>query len=286
MSVAGAMAVEAARMSVPYVAAALGGVVTERSGVVHIALEAQLLAGAFVGVAVALATGSVLVGAAGGVVAGALVGALHGFDVVFLRVDAVVGGLALNLLAAAGTRLALRLAYGSSANSPSLDAGPAGLFGLDAFVLGLPVLVAAVGVGLAATPAGLRLRAAGEAPEVTRAMGLDVGRIRLGACIVGGALAGYGGAALGLGLRQFQAGMSGGRGFVALAAVVLARWAPGRAALVCLAFAGLEAAQIVLQGATHLPPQLLSALPYAATLAVLAFAPARRGAHVGGALSP
>ena len=242
-------------MSVPYVAAALGGVVTGAPASCRIALRAQLLADAFVGVAVALATGSVSWGRRAAS-RGALVGALHGFDVVFLRVDAVVGRLALSLLAAAGAprapprptarancRRSTRGRQGSSASTPSCSDS---------------VLVAAVGVGLAATPRG-----SGSAPPAgarSRAMGLGVGRIRSARASSAGPSPAT--AARRSGSGSGSSGRHERRPRLRRSRRSCSRWAQG-ARRVCLTFAGLEGANRPQGRRTF--PQLLSALPCAAT---------------------
>ena len=255
-------------MSVPYACAALGGVLSERSGVVNVALEGILLSAALATVAVQLATGSVLVAVLAAAACGALVAFVHSVVVVRGRIDGVVSGLSLNLVAAGGTRLLLRALYGSSSNSPSArglsvsDASsPLLRAALDPFVWAMVAMTVLVVWGLRRTRFGLHLRACGEDPETAHVVGIDVG-----------------GAALACELHQFQAGMTGGRGFIALAAVILAGWRPGRAVVACLAFSALDAVQIVLQSETRWPPQLFAMLPYVATLATLAAVMRRRSA--------
>jgi simple sugar transport system permease protein len=132
---------------------------------------------------------------------------------------------------------------------------------------------------------GLRVRAAGENPVAAASVGIPVVRVRLIALCVSGAVGALGGIHLAFDQHRFESGMSGGRGFIALAAVILAGWRPVRAALACLVFAALEATQILLQGQRKLPPEILQMLPYLATLVVLvltagkARAPAGLGQH-------
>jgi simple sugar transport system permease protein len=286
--VSGTMLAQTVRMTIPYACASLGGVLSERSGVVNIALEGILLSSALAAVATQGATGSAALGVLAGVGCGALVGLVHALVVVRGRVDAIVNGLAINLVAAGGTRFALRTLYGSSSNSPSVR----GLrFGegwnlalrtlLDPFVL-LTLAVAAIfSWGLARTRFGLRVRACGEDPSAAQAVGVDVTLTRTLAVVIGGAICGLGGTALAFELHQFQAGMTGGRGFIALAAVIVAGWRPWPAAFACLAFAGLDALQIVLQNQTRVPSQIFAVLPFVATLLALAVV-SRRTAGRGG----
>jgi general nucleoside transport system permease protein len=272
----GMMLAQTVRMAIPYACAGLGGVISERSGVVNIALEGTMLASALASIAVHSATGSAAGGVAGGVVCGATIGLVHATLVVRGRIDAIVSGIAINLVAAGGTRFLLRALYGSSSNSPAV-AGfrfdrEAGLFVrtfADPFLLGTLAAVAVAAWVLRRTRAGLRLRACGEDPSAAQAVGVDVAGVRTVAVAVGGALSGLGGTALAYDLHQFQAGMTGGRGFIALAAVIVSGWHPWRAAAACLAFAALDALQIVLQNQTRVPSQVLAILPYVATLLAL-----------------
>jgi len=272
----GTMLAQTIRMTIPYACAGLGGVVSERSGVVNIALEGILLSSALAAVATEHATGSAVAGIVAGVGCGALAGLLHATLVVRARVDAIVSGLALNLVAAGGTRFVLRALYGSSSNSPSVPGVrlfETSLFlrtTFDPFVLATLAAAAIVWVMLGRTRFGLHLRACGEDPAAAQAVGIDVERVRLGAVTLGGAICGIGGTALAFELHQFQSGMTGGRGFIALAAVIVAGWRPWRALAACLAFAALDALQIVLQGQTKLPSQIFAILPFVATLIALA----------------
>jgi general nucleoside transport system permease protein len=281
--VSGTMLAQTLRMAIPYACAALGGVLSERGGVINIALEGTLLASALASVAVHLATGNVFAGVFAGVACGALVGLVHALLTVRGRIDAIVSGLALNLVAAGGTRFVLRALYGSSSNSPSVvgvdvgaSLGPLARVALDPFLWATVLAVVAVALVLDRTRFGLRLRACGEDPSAAEAVGVHVALTRTLAVSLGGAVCGLGGAALAHELHQFQAGMTGGRGFIALAAVIVAGWRPVRAAVACLVFAGLDALQIVLQNQTRVPPQALAILPFVATLIALAVV-SRRG---------
>lgn len=285
--VSATMVAQTARMTIPYGCAALGGVLSERSGVVNIALEGILLGSALTSVVAAHGSGSLLVGAAAGVGAGALIGLLHATLVVRGRVDAIVSGIAINLVAAGGTRVVLRGLYGSSSNSPAIGGVSYnegwGLFArtvTDPFLLATLALVAGCAWMLRRTRFGLRLRACGEDPSAAQAVGIDVSALRTSAVTLGGAIGGLGGTALAFDLHQFQAGMSGGRGFIALAAVIVSGWRPWPAALACLAFAALDALQIVLQNQTRLPSQVLSMLPFVATLAALVLVSKRRSGEM------
>ena len=275
------------RMAVPYACAALGGVWSERAGVVNIGLEGILLAGGLGGVAVHVATGSAWSGVAAGAAVGAAIGAAHALVVVRGRVDAIVSGLAVNLVAAGGTRYLLRALYESASNSPKVEgfrtAGGGGGWSLlwhtcvDPLTLAAAALVAWTAWAMARTRFGLRVRACGEDPVAAFAVGVDVARVRIGAVAIGGAICGLGGVALAYDQHIFQSGMSGGRGFIALAAVILSGWRPARAAAACVAFAALDAVQVSVQGQAGASSYVAQMLPYAATLVALWAIARRRG---------
>lgn len=283
----GTMLAQTVRMAIPYACASLGGVIGERSGVVNIGLEGVMLSAALAAVAVDGATESAAAGIVAGVACGALIGLGHALLVVRGRVDAIVSGLAVNLAAAGGTRVVLRALYGSSSNSPSVpgvrfDAGT-GLFArtlFDPFLLLTILGAAALWWSLARTRFGLRLRACGEDPAAAQAVGVDVDLTRTIAVTLGGAFCGLGGGALAFELHQFQSGMTGGRGFIALAAVIVSGWRPWRALAACVAFATLDALQIVLQNQTKVPSQVFGMLPFIATLVALAVVSKRKGTGV------
>ena len=258
------------RISVPYALAALGGSVTERSGVVDLALEAKLLFGAFAAAAVGHATGSGVAGIAAGIAAGMLVTLLQLWLALWMEADQVVVGIGLNILALGGTRFLLQIIFHEGANSP-----PAPSYG-DA-VLGNPLVwiavLASILVPLAVlrTRWGLRLRAAGDRPDALLAVGVSPRTTRLRAALVGGALAGAGGAQLSLVVGGFSADMSSGRGYIALAMVILSGWRPAYAALACLGVALAEALNIQLQvTGSAIPRELAPLWPYVLTWAVLA----------------
>jgi ABC-type uncharacterized transport system permease subunit len=284
------MLAQTLRMAIPYVAAAVGGVWSERSGVVNIALEGILLAGGLGGVVAHVATGSAWAGVAAGAMVGAAIGAVHALLVVYGGVNAIVSGIAVNLIAVGGTRFVLRTLYDSSSNSPPvagfrnalLDGGGSGSLLartlVDPLAIATTLFVFASAWTLYRTRFGLRVRACGEDPTAAASAGVDVRRVRLLAVSLGGAIAGLGGVALAYDQHQFQSGMSGGRGFIALAAVILSGWRPGRAAAACLAFAALDAAQIVVQDQARAAwGYVVQMLPYAATLLALWAIARRRG---------
>ncbi|MGE0396392.1 MAG: ABC transporter permease [Kofleriaceae bacterium] len=265
------------RIAVPYAFAAMGGAITERSGVIDLALEAKLLFGAFAAAAVGHATGSPYLGIVGGCAAGMLVAAVQLWCALVLRADQVIIGVALNLAALGGTRFLLQLVYHEGANSPPVP-------GFGNSVAANPLLylavVAAIALpfALSRTRWGLRTRAAGDRPDSLVAVGVSPTRTRFYAGLVGGALAGAGGAQLTLSVGGFVADMSAGRGYIALAMVILAGWRPAVAALACVAIAFFEALRIQLQvSGIGIPHEVAQLVPYVLTLVVLIVAGGKHG---------
>jgi simple sugar transport system permease protein len=195
---------------------------------------------------------------------------------VVLRADQVVVGIALNLGSYGLTRYLLQVLYDSSANSPhTVGVGSAVWTSPVFWIATLAIAVAAL--GLAFTPPGLRARAAGDRPDALAAAGVSPARTRLVALAVGGAVAGLGGAQLALAAHGFSADMSNGRGYIALAIVILSGWRPALAAALCLGFGAVETAQIHLQNGAGADAvrALVQLLPYLVTLAVLIIFPGR-----------
>lgn len=284
------------RISVPYVLAALGGTFCERSGVINIALEGLLLCGAF-----AAAAGSLLLGPALGPVAGPLAGllvgvaagvamaALYGLVVLRLRADQIVVGVAITLLASGLTRFLLKALYDSSSNSPRLAgfavpswASAGGVRGFFAETVVSPLVLTTVlavvlsHVALQHTRLGLRLRAAGEHPEALRSVGIDPAGLRWTGVLLSGALGGLGGVFLAYDQHKFVANMSAGRGYIALAAMIVGGWRPLPATAACVLFGFAEALQLRLQSTALGGSGLVQVLPHLVTVAVLAARTRRR----------
>jgi general nucleoside transport system permease protein len=269
------------RITVPYALAATGGAFSERGGVVNIALEGILLAGAFGAAVGTLATGMPWLGVACGVGVGLLVAGLHALITVGARADQILSGLALNLLALGGTRSLLKVLYASSSNSPRIDSLPPlhlpvlGRLGAVGDVLSQPLFLLALILVLLAqallfgTGFGLSLRAAGDGPRALDGAGLSVGGLRTAGVLLSGAFGGLAGAWLALEQHNFTDGMSGGRGYIALAAMIVGKWRPTAGALACLLFGAAEALQMRVPSSV-LPTQFLQMLPYVVTLLALA----------------
>ncbi len=266
------------RVSVPLILAALAGLFSERSGIVDIGLEGKMLAGAFAAAAVAAITGSAWAGLLAAVAAAGLLGLLHGFVCISQRGNQVVSGMAINILVQ-GLTATLGLAwFAQGGNTPVLP--QSARFGTWAglSVLAYPAfaLVPAAWWVLYRTRFGLRLRAVGENPAAVDTAGIGVAGLRYRAVLIAGALCGVAGAYLAAAQSAgFVRDMTGGRGYLALAALILGRWRPFPTLAACLLFAFLDAAAIRLQGVTLLgigvpPVQLVQAIPYVLTVVLLA----------------
>ncbi len=273
-------------MSAPILLAALGELLVERAGVINIGIEGAMLSGSFFALASAFFAHSLLVGLLCGALAGIATNAILAAMVVNLAVNQVVAGTALDILALGVTGVFYRRLFGVTGRAftvvpmPRIALGPlaripivgAALFDRDALVYLAFALVPVVAWLVARTRWGLRLRAAGERPEAADALGLDVYAIRWAALLVSGALSGLAGAYLTLAYADtFVEGISAGRGFVALAVVILGGWNAWGLLAASLLFGAAMALQFGLQAlGTGLPYQLFLALPYALTVMVLA----------------
>jgi len=274
----------ALRMATPLILTSLGGLFSERSGVINIALEGILLTGAFASVLVTYYTGDPWAGALAGVFAGMLISLLHAVVSIVFRADQIVSGVAINLLAMGATQFLTWIIWGSSSNSPPVAGmahwrlpeawGPVAR-GVSGVIGHYPPLVyvalASVFVAHVAlwrTPFGLRLRATGEHPEAVDTLGISVRKMRFSGVLLSGALAGLGGAFLALNTHQFVKNMSAGRGFIALAAMIFGKWNPVGALAACLLFGYAEAVQMGLQG-RDVPTQFVQMIPYVLTMVAL-----------------
>lgn len=273
-------------LSTPLLLAAFGGLLSERAGVINIALEGQMLFGAFGGVAVAWWTRSALIGLLGALAVGALAGLVHAWFSVTLRADQIVSATAINLLAVGLTSALIQTIWGQPGTSPSVP--KFGRVDLP-LVQHLPYLGRVVDrlsildwtalalapitwIILFRTPFGMRLRGCGESPDATASVGIDVIRVRYQAVILSGVLAAAGGAYLSLvQVGVFQREMTQGRGFIALAAMIFGKWRPIPVLGACLLFGMADAFQVRAQAAgVALPNQLLISLPYIVALVALA----------------
>lgn len=274
------------RISIPLTLAALGGLLSERSGVFNIGLEGMMLFGAFAGAASAAIFGSPWIGLLMAMAIGALLGLLLGLLCISLDGEQIVVGIMLNLFVLGLTSILFRTFFGMMGQTgaapklptiviPVLSSIPVighAFFAQDPltyFAIGLVIVLTVV---IFHTPFGVRLRAAGDQPFALEAAGVSVTRMRYVAVVVSGVLAALGGAHITLvQLSFFSDGMTSGRGFIALAAIIFGRWHPVGAFAAALLFALVEALQLRLQAfGIGVPYQLLATLPYAITIAALA----------------
>jgi simple sugar transport system permease protein len=265
------------RIAIPYLFAAAGGVVSERAGLIGLTLEGYMLGGAFAAAIGSYYGHSAWMGVLAGIAGGLLLALVYGVSAIRFRADQVVIGIAINLLAIGTTRFFLRLAFGSSSNSPRV-AGFGGEHtgnGLIALATNPIIWLGLAAIPLAAwilyrTPFGLRIRAVGEHPVAALSVGISVTRVRYGAVLLSGILASLGGVYLTLDQHQFTDQMTAGRGFIALAATIFGRWDPVRVGFACLLFAAAETLQIQLQGTQLIPSQFVEMIPYVLTIVALA----------------
>jgi general nucleoside transport system permease protein len=264
----------------PLVYAALGELVTERSGVLNLGVEGMMLSGAVSGFAVATITGSVWLGVGAAMLVGAGLAFLFGVLTISFKANQVAAGLALAIFgtglssfigkAYVGQAIVLEPSALSTAIAKIAFIGPV-LGQFHPLVWFSWLLFAAVSYFLYRTRGGLILRAVGESPASAHAIGYKVVRIRYLATLFGGAMAGVGGAYVSLIYTSlWTEGLVAGRGWIAVGLVVFATWRPGRCLLGAYLFGGVTTAQLFAQGAgARVPTELLSALPYIATIVVL-----------------
>jgi simple sugar transport system permease protein len=288
------------RTSVPLILTALAGLYAERSGVVDIGLEGKLLAAAFCGASAAAVTGSAVIGLVAAIATGMFFSAVHGYASITQRGDQIVSGTAINFIAMGATVIIGQAWFGMAGRTPSLAGGGklftitfpfvdtigaipvlgpiyakilSGQFMLTYFAYAMVPITWWI---LYRTRFGLRLRAVGENPGAVDTAGISVVQLRYMAVLLGGVFVGLAGAFLSMALTDgFTKGMSAGKGFIALAALVFANWKPKNILLTCMLFGFLDALSIAMQGKQipligTIPTQLWTALPYILTVVLLA----------------
>ena len=277
------------RATTPLLLAALGGLFSERAGVVNIALEGIMLFGAL---AAAIITQQLEVavlasnpeaslawtpwaGLLGGAIVGAFVGWIHAVVSIRYKADQIISGTAINLMAIGIPAIILTWLYDNSSTSANtrerLPLWGIGDFEFSPLVYLAFLLVPVVWYVVFRTPFGLRLRSVGEHPEAADSVGINVRRMRYAGVVLAGVLAGLAGAYLSIGvLNQYTANMSGGRGFIALAALIFGKWHPLGVLGATLLFGAFQAAETLLGGSQLLPPTIVQSLPFILTMLVLA----------------
>jgi simple sugar transport system permease protein len=275
----------ALRMATPIAFASLGGIFSERVGIINIGLEGMMLTSAFTGVATTYFSGNPWLGVLAAVLVGGLLGLFHALLTVKFVGNHIVSGTGINIFALGFTAYMSQVLWGSRGASESVQ-------GLEVVSIPLlkdvPIIGEIIGthtplvylmlimtvlsyVVLFKTPIGLRIRAVGEHPAAADTAGINVFKTKYLCVMVSGMLAGLGGAFLSLGhLSLFAWGMTGGRGFIAMAAMIFGKWRPFGAFGASFLFGFADSLQMRLQALGLLPPQIILAIPYILTVAVLA----------------
>jgi simple sugar transport system permease protein len=264
----------AIRLSTPLILAALGGMFSERSGVINIGLEGMMLAGAFTAASVTWALGNPWLGLLAGAAAGLAIASIHAVACIRYKADQVVTGTAINILMIGIPGFLSGALFLSSGSTPQIPK--------EQLIPWTPIVMAFAAVpitwyALYRTPFGLRLRSVGENPEAADAAGVNVASVRYSGVLLSGILCGIGGAYLSIGQSSlFTRNMTSGRGFIALAALIFGKWRPLQTMLACLFFGLTEAVTIQMQGVVKLPSgedipvQFIQMVPYVLTIVVLA----------------
>jgi simple sugar transport system permease protein len=256
------------RLATPLLLAAIGGLYSERSGIINIALEGLMLAGAFTAAVVTYFSGSPWIGLLAAIGAGLVVALVHAVVCIHGRADQVVSGTAINILFLGLPALLSGAMFQSTGATPQIPRGQ--LLPVAPIVLAF-ALVPITQYVLYRTRFGLRLRAVGESPEAADTAGISVHRVRYAGVLISGALAAIGGAYLSIGQSSlFTRNMSAGRGYIALAALIFGKWRPVPTMLACLLFGFAEAVSIQMQGVAAIPVEFVQMIPYVLTLVVLA----------------
>jgi simple sugar transport system permease protein len=274
------------RLATPLIFASLGGIFSERGGIINIALEGMMLTGAFTGAFVTYSLGNPWLGVLAGILAGGLLGLVHGFITIKFAGDQIVSGTGINIFALGFTAYMSQIVWGSRGGSPPIPQGLGtvsiplladvpligDVFGKQNLLVYIALIaVIASYLIIFKTPWGIRVRAVGEHPGAADTTGIKVYRTKYLCVLVSGMLAGLGGAFLSLGhVSLFRNGMTAGRGFIALAAMILGGWSPFGALGASLFFGFADALQIRLQSVGALPSQIVLTLPYILTIIVLA----------------
>jgi simple sugar transport system permease protein len=273
------------RISTPLILPALGGLITDLSGAVNIALEGIMLTSAFTGVVVSAYSGSVFLGVLAGVASGVLISFVLGWFHLHLETNIILAGIAINILATGGTIFLLYVLTGDKGNSQSLASGRVPninipliqdipflgrvISGQHIFVWLAFILTWLVSIYLYRTPWGTHLRAVGENPQAAETMGINVKRTRMIALLISGFLASFGGMTMSMAyLTIFQREMTAGRGFIALAAVYLGGRKPWGTLLAAILFGFADALSHQL-GSLRIPSQLVQTIPYIVTILAL-----------------
>jgi simple sugar transport system permease protein len=269
------------RQSTPLILGALCGLLCERTGVVNIGMEGQMLFSAFIGFLANVYTGNLVIAVAAAILAGMLVGGLHAFMAVYLKMDQIIAGTVINIMALGLTGFFYTAGLTTEGKLQPINLGPLAdlplvgpvLFSNPPITYLAIILVFVVHYVLFFTQWGLRTRAVGEHPSAADTVGINVNRMRAINVIIAGGIAGLAGGFLTLeAVGSFERAMTNGRGFVALAVMIFGKWTPFGAWGAALLFGFASALQTQLQfiGTIEIPHQFIGMLPYVLTIVVLA----------------
>lgn len=269
--------------STPLIFGGLGGMVSERAGVVNIGIEGMMTVGAATGVSVAYFTGNPWFGFLCAGLAGGLIALLHGIASITFKADQTISGIAINLMGSGISLFMCRLLFDGATHTPAVDKKIPKLFGnapltgwgknlnVDLTVIFALVIAVVLWFVFYKTKWGLRIRAVGEHPAAADTLGINVKLTRYVCVVISGILSGFGGASVTLAIiSQFSPTAISGQGFIALAAVIFGKWTPHGVYGACLLFGFAQALTIILGGGDFaVPSQILSMLPYILTIIIL-----------------
>jgi simple sugar transport system permease protein len=264
-----AFTLQTLRITIPYLLPSIGAAYCEKGGVINIALEGMLLAGAFCTTVGTFYTNNISVGILCGIAAGLLIGIIHSVVTITFKANQIVSGIALNIFAFGATKFFCKVIFNSSSNSERIIGLESLNLPFNPFILLSVIILVISYISIYKTRFGLRLRAAGENPEAADSLGIDVNKIRYAGVLISGVLAGLGGAWLAFEQHSYTDGMSAGRGYIALAAMIIGKWNPLGAAAACLLFGFAESFSLQFQD-SGIPTQFIQMLPYVLTIIVLA----------------
>jgi simple sugar transport system permease protein len=277
MDLFGTFLVRGIAVAAPIAFAALGGIFSEKSGVINIALEGIMIVTTFAVAWGALLFGDFFGGVIFAIIAGMMVAAIHALVTVTFRVDQIVSGVAINILAAGVSRFLSQQIFGQETQSPVNPYLAPRVFGINIYAWLLIPITAIVWFVIYKTSFGLRLRSVGENPESADTLGINVYFMRYAGVILSGVMVGF--SAMTLYPAQWVSGMTGGRGYIALAAMIFGRWHPVGAVLAALLFGYADTFRIMFETQIDIPGQFVQMFPYVLAVVVL-------GGFIGRARGP
>jgi simple sugar transport system permease protein len=255
-------------VSAPIAFASLGGIFAERSGVINFGLEGIMIVTTFFMAWGGITFGSPVAGLIAALVAGALMASIHALNTVTFRVDQIVSGVAINILALGISRFLSQQIFGQETQTPVNSAVFPGVLGANVISFALIPIAVVVWYVLFHTSFGLRLRSVGENPEAADTLGINVYFMRYAGVILSGVMVGFSAATLYP--AQWFSGMTGGRGYIALAAMIFGRWHPVGAVAAALLFGYAQTFRIMFETQIPIPGQFVQMLPYVLAIVVLA----------------